>query len=264
MTACSYPITDSLIEWRLREKYTLGMRKTTIVYCVCLHLLVLAMLAKSDFIDRIDRRLGVNWPWFTNELSRTFHTEFSRHKRAMGTIQHGSVIFIGDSITHGLPVGVVCDNAVNYGIPADTTAGVLTRIYAYMPVIRLAKSVVIAIGTNDAKVRTSDQAFKNYCKILDAIPEDIHVFASGVLPTDFGRGEHQLSKQKWRHEFNANVSSEASRRRNVTFIDSSAVLDVNSDGKLDGQFHTGDGLHLNSLGYMTWAKHLRSLINVNE
>lgn len=121
-------------------------RKAIYGYVIILHLLVVLMLFKSDFIQRVEAKLGVDQS--EPEISLFYKSMVDYHKRMDGSIPDGAVIFIGDSITQGLATSAISHAGVNLGIGLDTTAGVLNRLQFYKSIDR-SKAVVLAIGVND-------------------------------------------------------------------------------------------------------------------
>ena len=140
------------------------MKRLVVAYIVTLHLVVGGMLWKSDFLDRVNSRLGLIEQLPKPEISEYYHRILRYHERSVDSVPDDSVIFIGDSITQGLCVSAVQPNAVNFGIGSDTTTGVLMRIPAYMPALERAKCIVLAIGVKH--LMTDSRGFTN--SILDS------------------------------------------------------------------------------------------------
>ena len=118
-------------------------------YLLLLHLFIVIVLAKSDFLPKLSYYAGIN---STPEITKHYTRMMMYHERMDSSIPTGSVIFIGDSITQGLATSAISQLSVNYGIGSDTTLGVIERLDTYHS-INTAKAVVIAIGINDIKRR---------------------------------------------------------------------------------------------------------------
>ena len=216
------------------------------------------MLWKSDFLDRVGRRLGAtpSKPEFTDYYDRIVQY----HARSVDAVPDEAVILIGDSITQGLAVAAVHPLSVNYGIGSDTTKGVLQRLPTYMPALKRAKCIVLAIGVNDGRYRSAEEAINNYVQILDTLPQDRPVVVSAILPVDKYARAELGERKEWIEDFNSRLERLAGQRDLVTFLDSSNDLDKDGDGRLDPSLHDGDGVHLNSAGNIVWSSRLRGAI----
>ena len=229
------------------------------VYRVVLHLIVLVLLFvlvfKSDFLERVTFRYAKKPP---SELSSRFYERLAFHKDTIDTVPSGSVLFIGDSITHQLFVEDVTDKGVNYGIGGDTTVGVLSRIGTYAKRIKEASAVILAIGTNDINRRSDGEILVNFSLILDQIT-DTPVFVSSILPVDeLANGVPGRNKRT--SLINDSIELMASQRNNVTYVSNTTAFDQDSDGQLDVALHRGDGLHLSDDGLKIWATSLRTAL----
>ena len=158
-------------------------KRITIIYLIGIHLLLAVVLLKSDFIDRVQTKLGIQQSGLSAEITPHFHRMLRYHKRMDGNVPDGSVVFIGDSITQGLCVSAITCPSVNYGIGSDTTLGVLQRLQDYRSIDR-ASAVLLAIGINDMKRRSNDEIFENYRLIIEQIPKTTPIVFSAVLPLD--------------------------------------------------------------------------------
>ncbi len=230
------------------------LKKSWLIYIVCLHVLVAIILFKSNFIEIVENKLGFSQ---NHEISEYYNEITNYHKRLDASIPSNATIFIGDSITQGLATSAVSDLSVNYGIGSDTTLGVLQRLPMYKS-INTAKAVVIAIAVNDLPIRNNDKIIYNYKKILDYIPQSTKVVVSAVLPIDekirsFSSSNKRISK------LNASLKKLTVNYDNVVFIDSSSLLQDN-DSNLKNEFHTGDGIHLSTAGYKIWINQLKEAL----
>ncbi len=228
-------------------------KKLFSVYIIGLHVLFAVVLLKSDIIEKVQRKLGV---YQKPELSTYYYDITSYHERLDGSLPEGVTLFIGDSITQGLATAAIADLSVNYGIGSDTTVGVLERLPKYKS-INKAKAVVLAIGVNDLKRRDVDTTVDNYQKMLKLIPKDMPVVVSAVLPVDervYTQNSNATIKQ-----LNLKLKTLAASMSNIVYIDSTELLQA-SDGNLKADFHTGDGIHLNTAGYKIWIAQLRQAL----
>ena len=174
------------------------------------------------------------------------------------------IIMLGDSITAGgewykLLKGY---DVANYGIPGDTTDGILCRlqeIYMANP-----KKVFIMIGTNDihfSGLNINDSytimtIFNNYQKIVNSLRENgiVVIIQSTLNVSDenTGRKNHDINKL---NNFLQNFCVE----KNIRFLDVNSVLV--KDGLLQKKY-TSDGLHINKKGYKKWKNLIiKELVN---
>ena len=156
------------------------LRKTWVTYVVFLHILLAMVLFKSNFIEKVERKLEL---YKSPELSEYYNEITAYHERMDGSVPRGATIFIGDSITQSLATSAVSELSVNYGIGSDTTLGVLNRLPIYESIHSI-KAVVIAIGVNDLARRNNDSIIHNYEEILDYIPKNTKILVSAILPID--------------------------------------------------------------------------------
>lgn len=194
-----------------------------------------------------------------SDITEHYRRMIVYHKYMDGNVPDGAVLFIGDSITQGLCVVAVHDKAVNYGIGSDTTLGVLERLPAYRSMERAA-AVVIAIGVNDLSRRDNNAILENYKKIMAAVPPDIPLLFSAVLPLD-DRNKPDAEKRNERIcELNQGLKALCAGEGQCIFLDSTPSL-VDDTGNLDPAYHTGDGVHLNMAGYILWIRDLRGKLD---
>ena len=228
-----------------------------LTYIISIHLLLVIVLLKSDFIKRVEQKIGISQS--LAEPSEFFHQMLCFHARIDGNVPDHSVIFIGDSITQGLAVNAVVVPSVNYGIGGDTTVGVLQRLSIYQS-IENAKAVVFAIGINDIRYRSNDEIFYNLKAISKKVPSFIPVIFSAILPIDEDiRSEWQGINQNRIRKLNLKLESLTMKINNLFFVDAGQqLMDIN--GNLANQFHIGDGLHLNSNGNAIWISKLRKVM----
>ena len=82
-------------------------KRIAITYLIGIHVFLAVVLLKSDFINRVERKLGIHIATQSPEITEHFHRMLRYHKRMDGNVPEGSVIFIGDSITQGLCVSAM-------------------------------------------------------------------------------------------------------------------------------------------------------------
>lgn len=231
------------------------MRKRLfLTYVVSIHLLLAIVLLKSNFIQKVEYKLGITA--YQNEITDDFRRMLKYHLRMDGNVLNNSVVFIGDSITQGLAVTAVASPSINYGISCDTSFGVLKRIRKYKS-IENASAVVIAIGINDMKYRSNEKILRNLEAIANNVPAHVPVVFSAVLPIDKDvlKDRHGRSQDRIR-DLNSKLKNFTKASGRLFFADASSQL-VDREGNLAKQFHEGDGIHLNSRGNAIWIDSLK-------
>ncbi len=238
-------------EW-MRNKFLIG-------YIVFLHVFLILVLVKSDFITRAGYRLGLIDP-IEPEITEHYEQMVRYHERMDSNVPDGAIIFIGDSITQGLYVSAVFTPSVNYGIGNDTTLGVLRRLSAYNSLKR-AGACVVAIGVNDLRRRDNEEILKNYSSIINALPANLPIIISGVIPVD-ERVKRELAETNKRIKVLNNGLKTLcdSYGKICIFTDSGPGL-IDSSGNLKEEYHEGDGIHLNGEGNAAWIKDLKSAVH---
>jgi len=227
-------------------------------YIVLLHVLVLVVIVKSDFLLRAAGAVGL--VRLCPELTAHYRTMLESHSKIDPHVPDGAVLFVGDSHIQGLCVSAVADRAVNYGISGDTTVGVLGRIDEYASIAR-ARAVVLEVGVNDLRRRPNDRIIANYERIISKIPRDVRVVVSAVLPVD----ERVTDKYTNRRidQLNAGLKRLCGQRPNCRFVDVAGRL-KGATGNLGSEYHTGDGLHLSHSGYRFWIDSLREALETGR
>ena len=229
-----------------------------ITWLVGIHALTLLAIWDTDLPYRIDRKLNLgllNPP----EITRFYEDMLGSHLQLDGSVEEGSVIFLGDSLTQGLNVAAISNQSINYGIGMDTTAGLLKRITTYES-LEKASIIVIAIGINDLirVKRKPENILENYQKILESLPQPSNkrstVFIQALLPVDESASSLSGINDKIL-QLNSSLQSLAAAY-GAKFINLHASF-AESTGNLKQTLHIGDGLHLSSEGYRLWISALK-------
>lgn len=177
------------------------------------------------------------------------------HSKMDGNVPTNSTIFIGDSITQALCTDSVITPSVNFGIAGDLSPLVLQRIEKYKSLAR-AKTVVLAIGTNDLNLRLDNQIATIIKKIVKNIPT-ADIVLSAVLPYDEKRNAYWRVNKRNKRIQKLNLLLKAIP--GIRFFDCGDDL-VDSKGNLDVRYHIGDGLHLNTAGYNVYIAKLKEFL----
>jgi lysophospholipase L1-like esterase len=150
------------------------------VYVALLHVVVLVVVLKTNFLQLAGKTIGVTPP---DEWNSGLVTRILQQAKIDRTVPAGRVILIGDSMVAQLDATMVASDAVNFGIVGDTTHTLLARL----PVVRSiqhSRAVVLEIGVNDLKYRPNAEIARDYGAVLDELAGSPRVIAVSVLPVD--------------------------------------------------------------------------------
>ena len=176
--------------------------------------------------------------------------------RVAQDIPDNAIVFVGDSLVRGLCVAAVAPYAVNLGIGRDTTMGVLQRIGQYNTLQR-ARAVVLLVGINDLIQGKQNGIIARYSSILRKLPRNVDIISNALLPVD----ERMTDKVRNRDILSINKALQVScsRYANCHFFDCTEKF-IDFSGNLEAQYHIGDGIHLNRLGYGIWIENLKTIL----
>ena len=228
-----------------------------ITWLIAIHAFAALAIWDTDLPYRIDRKLNLgllNPP----EITHFYDKMLGSHLQLDGSVENDSVIFLGDSITQGLNVAAVTNQAINYGIGMDTSYGLLKRVSQYKSLTK-ASTVVIAIGINDL-IRVNRRpvdVLKNYEAILESLPSEANVIMQAVFPVDetkdFAGANAKII------QLNGMLKTLA-KEQGHTFVNLHERY-LSNGGNLKGFLHIGDGLHLSSEGYKLWITALNKTLS---
>lgn len=230
-------------------------KKLTVLYLVLLHLVLVVVLLKSDFLERLGEYFNITEPPVSlsfYDLTTTYHYSMDDNIPELATL------FIGDSHIQGMAVISVTPDAVNFGIGGDTTAGVLERIQNYTSLTR-AKAVVLAVGINDLGRWDNEQFIANYEKVLNSMPEGLMTVVTAVLPVD-ERVQNVTVQNERINAINEKLAQLVANYDQAIWLDLTERL-VNSNDNLKSEYHVGDGIHLSPAGYAIWTGQLSGILN---
>ena len=230
------------------------MKKKNLVriYLLAIHLLLLLLIARSDFMEILVLRLG----YVPDEIDAFHLNQLEFHKRVDKNLRPGVTLFFGDSHVQGLAVSSVTGHSANFGIGGDTTIGLLRRLPYYGSTGR-AKSIVISIGFNDLKRRSNDEILDRLGAIVGQLPRQVPVILCAVKPVDEkASGRENINRRIYR--LNEAYASIAERHSHVFFVGIPAITREN--GSLAPEYHIGDGIHLSREGYSIWIDQLQQAL----
>lgn len=239
-------------------KYT--MRLIIFSYFGCIHVLLLIVLLKTDFIPRVGHKLGITIN--QSEISDFYNRLLIYHTKIDKSVPPGAIVFIGDSIMQGICVSAIASPSVNYSISGDTTYGVLKRLAVYSS-IENASAVVIAIGVNDMEFRSNTEILRNYSAMSKLIPKKVPVIFSAVLPIDENVLDKRLRRNQNRiKKLNSQLQKLVAKSENRFFVDVGPLL-IDTKGDLADKFHVGDGVHLSEYGNTVLINQLKKAIETH-
>jgi lysophospholipase L1-like esterase len=182
------------------------------------------------------------------------------------------VVFVGDSITEGFPLGrhLAGIATLNRGIGSDRVGlglqrGVLHRldesVFLGLPDGARPSAVFLLIGVND--LASSSKPAEHWVPGIEAIVDgiraklpDVPIVLHTLLPTGTSYGRHVELNPKIAR-MNEGIR-ELARARRLPLIDLHALY-KDADGLLPAEM-TGDGLHLKAAAYARWAEAARALL----
>ncbi len=227
-------------------------KKAAIIYIVCIHVVLVTVLIKSNFIYQVKIKLGVQ----AEEITEYYRSMFAFHLRVDQNLPPESIIFIGDSHTQGLAVSAISPSSVNYGIGGDTTIGVMKRLPYYRSLSE-SKAVVLTIGFNDLGRRNNNEITDNIEKLLKYFQPNLSVILCAIPPV--GKKEHKTYNHRIK-ELNASMRKMTMNYSHISYVDSFNGA-RSSEGYLLSEYHLSDGIHLSKQGYNLWITQLINTLN---
>jgi len=175
------------------------------------------------------------------------------------------VVFLGNSITAGVDWTELLQlpQAKNRGISGDITFGVLDRLEEIIE--GKPQALFLLIGINDISRNIPDSLIiRNHRKIVERMQSGspkTKIYLQSILPVNNQIPPVKNHYNKDEHIAIVNVALQAlAKEKGCVYIDLHPVF-ADQDGRLRKEL-TYDGLHLNIQGYMAWAEHLRTYLNL--
>ena len=230
-------------------------------YVVALHVLVVVLVWKTDIYHRVSQRLGFSTGGLFSLDARTYRSANATLDRIDAMMRLSPVVLFGDSRTQDIPADLLPRESLNLGIGGLTISNLTTSIKRY-PSLGKASAVVLAIGVIDACAAVdSSEASSRLMKLANELPTEVRLVWSAVLPVDPTphEGACRVAPAAIR-AINQSIAELCAARPGCTYSDASPSLSA-ADGTLAKEFHAGDGLHLNRLGYEKWLERLNADIS---
>jgi lysophospholipase L1-like esterase len=174
----------------------------------------------------------------------------------------GRIIFFGNSITQGGDwARLTGDSTVlNRGIGGDVTFGLRHRLPDIT--VRQPSKLFILIGINDISRDIPNAVIAaNYRAIIDEVHSaspTTTIYVQSILPVNpdvpnfpqhYDKGAHVLAVNR--------LLRAVARETHAHYVDLHPLF-LDARGRLDARY-TGDGLHLNALGYQRWVDYLKKI-----
>lgn len=170
------------------------------------------------------------------------------------------IIFLGNSITARAQWNELLQmpNARNRGISGDTTFGILERLDEITE--GKPSKIFLLIGINDISRDFPDEMIlHNYKEIISRIQNEspnTKIFIETILPVNKSFNVYKRHYNKDEHILYINDQlRKLAPQMGVTLIDIYPKF-LDSKSRLNAKY-TDEGLHLNEIGYLRWAKILQ-------
>jgi len=231
-----------------------AIRFLILAYAVGLHLAVGALVAKTDFVDRLQRRFAGSVS--QTEFDNVYHRWAAAFARGDARARPGALVFLGDSIMRDLDTSSIARHTLNLAIPGETTSRLLKRIEEYRSV-KTARGVVLGVGINDLFWRPVPEIVGNYREILASVPERVPVLLTAVLPVD--ERVQPIFRNADIRRLNGALREMCDARPGCRFMDPSPRM-IDDTGNLRADDHEGDGIHLSNVGHEAYWKSMNAAV----
>jgi lysophospholipase L1-like esterase len=226
------------------------------IYLVSLHVLLGAMLFKTDIAPHVESKLNLIMPKITEEESiipimRDIHNQIDT------SVPAGATIFLGDSITMYLATSAISSHTVNYGIGWQRSDQLVESMDIYKSIGR-ATRVIVTIGTNDLLQNKEDGIESRYQAILTKIPAKTEVIMSSIPPIGTGifYGRKIDDDDVRKVVATAKTVCEADLR--CRFVNAYEAL--TTEGQPLPGVLLDDNIHLSPKGYELWINAIRHVV----
>lgn len=218
-------------------------------YVITLHLLLAALVVKTDLIPKLKAKLGVIAANPDPHVSNMLRI----HQWMDESVPDKAIIFLGDSITQGLATAAVAPLSVNYGIGSENTAQLLNAIPSYKSLAR-ADVIFVTIGINDLDQGMKSELNERYRKMLELLPRKTPLIWSAVMPAKSGNITFSDID-----DANQTVRTLCANRGNCIFVDTWGIF-ADRNGQMIARMFLDDGVHLSAEGYSAWIAALKEAI----
>ena len=222
-----------------------------LIYGLLIHVVLAVLLIKTDALAKVKEKIAVD-----KVISRARVMVMQRYYEWTDySIPHQSVVFLGDSITHGIAADAVTPCAVNYGIQSARTDDLLKAIPSYKS-LNHARAIFLAIGINDLGEQKQIGLNERFGEAIRLLPRDTPLIWSAMMPT--GTKETGIDLMAIR-EGNEAIKSLCAKHARCTFVNTWPLF-ADANSQIFRKLYLDDGLHLSPDGYIVWQTALRSAL----
>lgn len=232
----------------------LNRRFIAVGYLLAVHAVLALLMLKTDFAERLNRRLGAVLP--VSEFDASYRRWAAAFARSDTYARPGALVFVGDSMLRDLDSSSMARHTLNLAIPGDTTARVLRRMAGYASV-GTARGVVLGVGVNDLSRRPIPEIVGNYRRILALVPAGTPVLVLAVLPVD--ERARAAPRNAEIRSLNDRLAEICAARPGCRVVAPPPGL-VDGTGGLAAGAHDGDGLHLSLRGHEAFWRSINAAV----
>lgn len=170
-------------------------------------------------------------------------------------IDSTDIVLFGDSQTQFFPASEITKNVniKNRGIGGDKASQAIHRVSEIA--LKKPRRIYIELGINDLRDGDSNQeVVNNIIRIVDTIrrySKSTDISVVSIFPINENKNTSKRASNRSIEITNTKLET-ICRSRGVQFIDLHHQYMLN--GKLNPEYDSGDGLHLNAKAYFVWAE----------
>jgi lysophospholipase L1-like esterase len=243
---------------RLTRWWRIGLRSAGAGYVVLLHVLLVVLILKTNFLLLAGKTLGLIPP---EEWTLQFYAAILAQAEQDARLPPASVILLGDSIIAELNPQEVADDAVNFGLGGDTTNTLYRRLAVLHSIVR-SRVVIVEVGVNDLKYRAIGPIVSDYRKVLGRLAAVPRVVVMSVLPVDpAGQAarERPYLQNQTIETLNRGLHILCRQQMNCHFLDAWPAIAA-SQSNIFGS----DGWHLSDAGRHVLAGLMRNALTSSD
>lgn len=240
---------------RSSERRLVGKRAMAFVaalLCAIAGLLLVVFVggpnSHAGVLGHIAERLGIESPSDLEKRRIEVRTFIIRSQLAQAK---NPIVIIGDSITEAalLPSSICGADVVNAGI-GGMTVGAYLPLAKQLLAGRRVRSIIVALGTNDAGTSSSSPIGSDYASLIDELSKHTSkILLAGLPPLEMGGALADRYFDSTSADRNNAAIRSLAASKNLPFI--------NLRGAIHGDNRTVDGVHLTADAYRQWREVVR-------
>lgn len=235
------------------------MKKSIPFYLISIHLLLILILAKSNFINLVEARFSAK----AIDNKDTFHSNIvSFHKRIDQNVTTGIIPFFGDSLVQGLSTSSIAPNIINYGIGNDTVQNLITRLNTYTNSLNNAQFIILSIGVNDLIRLPPSKVIILYQNLIIELRKKtkVLILVNSIFPINESIEYHQRKNKHIKALNRLLINQIVDPYDSIYFIDNFKYFINRNSNQLLVKYHIGDGIHLNKAGNEVWISNIKKAL----